>query len=168
MATISRKVFIISTIIATGILAFSYASRGLWLWFLFIILCGLLLILGQRFRLRWTGDLGLILFFIAVSRCAFLKTPPEWLLLTIVATLSIWDLHTFIGRLNQAGRVEKASDLEQRHLRRLIIISGLGLLLGWVALKVDMKITFGWMLFLGIALILGLSRFIERLGREGD
>lgn len=49
-----------------------------------------------------------------------------------------------------------------------MITSGLGLVLGWITLKVSLNIKFGWMLLLGIALTIGLSRLIETMGREGN
>jgi len=49
-----------------------------------------------------------------------------------------------------------------------MIIAGLGLLLGGVPIVVNVKLKFGWMLFLGMVLILSLSRLIDLLSREGD
>ncbi len=168
VADVSRKIFVISTFIAAGVPAFFFASKGLWSWVFLNITWGLLLILGRRFEWRWTGSLGLFFFAVAAARCSFLKVQPEWLLLSVVAGLSLRDLHAFLGRLNRAEKVERSLDLERRHIKRLMITSGLGLLLGLITLKVDMNVRFGWMLLMAIALILGLSRLMERIGREGD
>jgi hypothetical protein len=163
----SGKIFILSTLVAAGIPAGGFASKGSWVWFSLTVLCGLLLIGGRKLHWSWTGTPGLIWMLIAATRCSFLKIPPGWLLLSIVAALSLWDLHAFMGRIHRADQVPEAPDLERRHLKRLTMTSGLGLLLGGITLKVSMNIKFGWMLILGIALTIGLSRLIERMGR-GD
>lgn len=163
---LSGTIFMISTLAAAGIPALGFASKGSWIWVFLMVLCGLLLIAGRNIRLKWTGTPCMAWIVVAVTRCAFLKISPVWLLLSVVAALSLWDLQAFMDRVYRADRVEKARDLERRHLKRLMITSGLGLVLGWITLKVSLNIKFGWMLILGIALTIGLSRLIERMGRE--
>lgn len=164
---LSGAIFMISTLAAVGIPALGLASRGSWIWVSLLVLCGFLLIAGQKYHIKWTGTLGMAWIMVAVTRCAFLKFSPGWLLLSVVAALSLWNLGAFMDRIRRVHRVEKAVDLERRHLKRLMVTSGLGLVLGWITLKVSLNIRFGWMLLLGIALTIGLSRLIERMGREG-
>ncbi len=116
----------------------------------------------------WVASVGLIFFVIAAARGIFMDISTGWLLLSVVATLAAWDLDYFVRRFRHVGRVEKPHDLEQRHLKRLMSVAALGLLLGGVAIVVKVQLNFGWILFWGIVLILGMSRLIGLLNREGD
>jgi len=165
---VSQKALVVLTVLATGVLAIGYASRGLWSWVILIIAFGALWLFAQRPGWGWAASLGLIFFVVAAARGIFLDMPTGWLLLGVVATLSAWDLDHFIRRLKQARPVEKALDLERRHLKWLTIIAGVGLVLGGIAIVLEVKLKFGWMLILGMVLILSLSRLIELLGRKGD
>jgi hypothetical protein len=164
--TISRKALYIFIVLTTGVLAIGYASRDLWIWVFFIMAFGLLWLFGQKPKWNWTASFGLIFFVVAATRGIFLELPAGWLLLSVVATLSAWDLDHFVRRLKQVERIKRAFDLERHHLKRLMIIAGLGLLLGGVPIVVNVKLKFGWMLFLGMVLILSLSRLIDLLSRE--
>ena len=156
----------ISSAIAAAIPAITFASRGSWVWVSLSVLFGILILFGEALRLKWTGTLTFIGLTVAIVRCVFLEVSPEWLLLSIVAALSSWDLQAFIHRIHRDERVEKAPDLEKQHIKRLVTALGPGFLLGWITLKISIHIRFGWMLFFGIAITIGLSRLIERIGRE--
>ena len=165
---ISQKVLIILNILATALLAFGYASRDMWNWVLLIIAFGILLLFGQRFKWGWTASFVLVFFVIAAARGVFLDISSGLLLLIVVFTLSTWDLYHFDLRLRQAGKVEKALELERSHLKRLITVAGSGLFLGGIPIVVELKLKFGWMLLLGMVVIISLSRLIILWGREGD
>jgi hypothetical protein len=48
-------------------------------------------------------------------------------------------------------------------------VIGLGWLLGLIALNLQLSLTFGWGLLLGIVVVFALSRFVRRLQQEpGD
>lgn len=166
--TISQKALTLFTIVATFLLATGYASKGLWPWFFLIIAFGIFWLFGQKRMWDWIASFGLIFFVIAAARGIFMDISTGWLLLSVVATIAAWDLDYFVRRFRRVGRVEKPHDLEQRHLKRLMSVAALGLLLGGVAIVVKVQLNFGWILFWGIALILGMSRLIGLLNREGD
>jgi hypothetical protein len=166
LTPLSWKIFIVAVAVAVGIPAHAFFSSGLILWAVVIIISGLLPILGLKYNWNWSGFVFLLLFMIMVVSCVFLKISAERLLFCVIAILVQWDLFRFMSRLNHVDRVEKVAELEQGHLKRLMIIAGLGLVLGGIVLNVNLTIRFGWMLFLGIALIIGLGRFIERMSRE--
>ncbi len=67
------------------------------------------------------------------------------------------------GRLEAETRV-----LEREHLRRLAIVSGLGLFLGALALTIRLTLSFGVIVVLGGGAIFALSRLIRYLRQESD
>ncbi len=72
-------------------------------------------------------------------------------------------------RLDTRARLEaEARMLEREHLRRLAIVSGLGLLLGALALTVRLTLSFGVIVVLGVVAIFALSRLIRYLRQESD
>ena len=91
-----------------------------------------------------------------------------WMLVGVVAALSAWDLDHFVQRLNGVGRVTKVRDLEQRHLQRLLIVDVSGLMLSVVALGIKVEFGLVTAMLLGLLVILGLSRMVGFLRREGD
>jgi hypothetical protein len=90
------------------------------------------------------------------------------MLVGVVAALAAWDLDCFVWRMRAAGRVEDAGFLEQHHLQRLLTVSGAGLILGAVALSLRIRLGFAAAFLLAFLAVLGLSRVIGFLQREGD
>jgi thiosulfate reductase cytochrome b subunit len=90
------------------------------------------------------------------------------MLVGTLAALAAWDLDHFERRLRTAQRVEAQGALIRAHLRRLSIVAGLGLTLGGIALSVQVEITFGWALLLGLLAFLALSGVIAFGQRERE
>ena len=59
-------------------------------------------------------------------------------------------------------------ELELDHLRRLLLVSGLGLLLGAMALEVRTRLSFWVVILLGLVGMASLSRAVAYLRIEGD
>jgi len=99
--------------------------------------------LGQWRGWGWMGSLGLICFVGTAAGGLWLGLAVGWMFLGAFAALVAWDLHDFVQRLRSVGWVETQAarhrELEQRHLRRLLIVQVLGALLAVIALgfKVD-------------------------------
>jgi hypothetical protein len=91
-----------------------------------------------------------------------------WALVGVAAALVAWDLDRFVWRMRAAGCVEGADVLERRHLQRLLTVGGTGLLLGAVALSLRIRLGFAAAFLLALLAVLGLSRVIGFLRREGD
>jgi hypothetical protein len=64
--------------------------------------------------------------------------------------------------------VERAPELERRHLQRLLLVALLGLLLGAIALRIEITLGFGAALLLALLAVLALSRAIRAMRCEGD
>jgi hypothetical protein len=164
------KLLFTSTILATVALALGYGLVGLWAGVVFVLVLGFLWLVGQRRGWGWMASVMLVFFVGAASIGLWLNVQDGWMLLSVVAALSAWDLDHFAQRLSGVGqnRVEETRDLERRHLERLLIVDGLGLLFGAVALGIEVDLGFGTALLLGLLAVLGLSRAVGILRRESD
>ncbi len=162
------KLLPISIILAAFVLALGYGLGGLWTETALVVVVGFLWLLGRWRGWGWMASVGLTFFVGAAAVGLWLNVGPGWTLLGVVAALSAWDLDHFVHRLERVGRVEDARYLERRHLERLLIVDGLGLLLGAVALRVKVEFGFGVALLLGLMAVLGLSQVIGFLRRESD
>jgi hypothetical protein len=160
------KLSLVSIGLATFALALGYGLGGLWAGAALIAALGLIWLLGQRAGWGWVASAMLVLFVGAAAVGTWLGVGAGWTLLGVVAALSAWDLDHFARRLKGAGRVVGARELGRRHLRQLLIVDGVGLLLGAVALGIKLKYGLGVALLLGLLAVLCLSRAIGFLSRE--
>jgi hypothetical protein len=156
---------LISTVASTCTLAVGYALGGAWPGTLLILALGLLWLFDQ-----WRGggrvaSVALVFFVGAAAVGLWLDLGDVWMLLGVVTALSAWDLDRFAQRQSNV-RVENIQLLERRHLRRLLIVDGVGFLLAAVGLGLKIKVSFGAALLLVLLAVLGLSRAVGFLRRE--
>ncbi len=159
---LSRRITLACTILASGVLVAGYAREGLWYPMIFVFLTGLIWLAEQWDWLPWKiiSSIGLAVFTIAAAVLAFVGFPAILILLCLILTLIAWDLDGFLGRTMSAGYIENATGLERRHLKRIAITSGLGLILGGAALEVKIDLAIGWILLLGLVIIILLNRLM--------
>ncbi|MBN2389357.1 MAG: hypothetical protein JXR84_01455 [Anaerolineae bacterium] len=184
----------ISTLVATAALALGYGLYGEPFGVLIFVALGLLWLVGQRYALQAFAGLGMLGFTIGALHGTLYGVQSGWMLAGITAALVAWNLHHFIQHLRVNERDEadsvdaeertqaevradaeadaeadaKARALERLHLQRLGIVSGLGLLLGALALTVRLTLGFGVIVALGLVAIYGLSRLVHYLRQESD
>ena len=118
------------------------------------------------------GSLGLICFVGTAAGGLWLGLAVGWMFLGAFAALVAWDLHDFVQRLRSVGWVETQAarhrELEQRHLRRLLIVQVLGALLAVIALGFKVDFGFAAAFVLGLLAVLGMGRAVAYLRRESD
>ena len=183
---LSTRIMTISTLVATAALALGYGLYGEPLGVLIFIALGLLWLAGQRYALQAFAGLGMLGFSIGALHGTLYGVQSGWMLVGITAALVAWDLQHFVQHLRVNERDEtdsvdaearteseiraeaEARALQRRHLQRLAIVSGLGLLLGALALTVRITLGFGIIFALGLVAIYGLSRLIHYLRQESD
>jgi hypothetical protein len=116
----------------------------------------------------WIDSLGLAAFGCATAAGVWFGLGSSSALLTMVASLSAWDLGHFRRFLLVTQRVEAREAMERRHLGRLLVVDGLSLVLGFAALRVRLQLRFVWSLLLGILLVLALGQMMALLRREEE
>jgi len=165
---LTAKALPASIVLAAGALALGYGLNGSWSIVIVIAVPGVLWLLGQWRGWGWTASVGLVCFVVIAAVGLGMRLWDGWMLAGVVGALSAWDLDHFARRLRGPGKVEGAHALERRHLQRLLIVDGAGLLLGAVALRARIELGFGAALLLGVLATLGLTRAIGFMRRQSD
>ncbi len=162
------RALLVSIGLAMGTLSLGFALAGLWAWIPLIVAVAAVWWLGLRRGWDWTALGGLVCYTGVAAAGLLLDLQVGWMLLAMVATLTAWDLDHFFRRLNPVDGVGSDRSLERRHLLRLLTVDGVGLLLGAIALRIEVKLTFATILLLGLLAAVGLGQTIRFLRRESD
>ncbi|MCS7056398.1 MAG: hypothetical protein NZM18_09555 [Thermoflexales bacterium] len=88
------------------------------------------------------------------------------MLASVGATLAAWDLTHFERRMRALARVERAGDIERRHLRWLGAATVGGVILAGLALTIRTTLSFAVVFAVGLLAALALSGMIGALRRE--
>jgi hypothetical protein len=156
------------TVLAAVVLAMGYGLNGLWGGAAVALVVGVFWLAGQWCRWEWVASVALVLLIGVAAVGQSGGVGGGWMLAGVVVALVAWDLDRFAWRMRVAGYVEGVDVLERRHLRRLLIVVGAGLLLGAIALNVKIRLGFAVAFLLAFLAVLGLSRVVGFLQREGD
>ena len=166
---------LVSIGLATCALVLGYAQDGVWSWTSLTVSVAGLWLFGLWRGWEWMASVGLVFFVGTAAGGIWQGLQASWMLLGVVAALTAWDLHHYAQRLKSVGwgdaPVERRSvghNPERRHLRRLLLVNGLGLLLATVAFGTKIRINLGTAFLLGLLAIGGLSRAVGFLRREID
>lgn len=157
----------VGTVLAAAALATGYGLSGLWGGSAVALVVSAFWLVGQWRKWGWVASVALVLLIGAAAVGLGMGIGGGWMLVSVVVALVAWDLDRFAWRMRAAGRVEGVDALERRHLWRLLIVAGAGLLLGAVALSVKIRLGFAVAFLLAFLAVLGLSRVVGFLQREG-
>jgi hypothetical protein len=161
-----RPLTLLCATLATLALALGYADQSLWDGVGVAVALGLLWLAGDWRNWDWAADVCLAGWLGLAAFGTWQELPAGWMLIGVVAALATWDLGHFAVRLRAAGAILPPADLTRAHLRQLAIVIAAGLLLGGIALGIQVELTFGWALLAATLAIIGLSRLISAGGRE--
>jgi hypothetical protein len=166
--SVTAKLVPVSIGLSVGAFALGCVLGGLWFAVLPVLVVGGTWMAGMGRGWSWISSLGLVFSAIAAAAGLLVGLGAGWMLAGLVAALAAWDLHHFSHTLEEIPRVEGMRSLERRHLQRLLIAVGLGVLLTVAALEIDVTFSFGLVLLLGLVAILGLSQAVAFLRSESD
>lgn len=124
---------------------------------------GIVWFTGAGKNWRWLPDTALVTLTGLAAWGLYLEKSAILMLLGGVAALVTWDLDLFSQRLAQAGWLENEATLKRAHWQRLLVMAGLSLLLGGLALGVAIPISFGGAVFLGLLVVVSLSWVVGSL-----
>jgi len=157
----------ISLVIATAALVLAYSLNGLWFYAALIVPLGLFWLAGIWRNKQEVNLAGLLVFVGLAAYGAQVQAAALWLLAAIVFSLIAWDLGEFRYHMTQVDASDNSEQLQAAHLKRLGMTSMVGLLAGSVALGLQITLTFGWAVLLGLLMAVSLNRLI-RLVRRGQ
>jgi hypothetical protein len=162
-----RLLTLLCAALTTFVLALGYAGQSLWAGVGVAAVIGLLWLAGDWRGVGWMAEPCLAGWVALAAFGAWIGLTSSWMLLGVVAALVAWDLAHFAARLRAAGATPPPAELARAHLRRLAIVAAVGLLLGGIALGIEIELTFGWALLAAALAVIGMSRLIGA-GRSAD
>ena len=126
------------------------------------LVIGLLWLVTQGRRWSWVAGFGLFVFVCAAGAGVWIGLSPLWMGLSVLGSISAWDLADFFRRLQNAAPEEDLRQIKTAHLARLGVLDGVSLVLILVVMLVHLHISFGWMFVLALAAILGIVQVVRR------
>jgi hypothetical protein len=126
------------------------------------IAIGMLWLLSEWRGWAWMAPAGLFVFGSAAGAGVLLGLSPFLMALSVLGSLSAWDLAGFSRRLRSAAAEDRLQSLKKKHLVRLASLGVISLALMMGALLIHLKISFGWMFILALVVILGLMQMVNR------
>jgi hypothetical protein len=117
---------------------------------------------------RWSAPFMLLLFISGALFGVASGFSPFIMLLGVVAALAAWDLDGLLQRFSQVKPQARQPGLERRHLQRLAVVAGVGLLLGSVALIIQVQLSFILAAVLVLVVIIGISQVVQYLRRSSS
>jgi hypothetical protein len=126
---------------------------------------GLFWLLSQWRHWKMVASFGLFIFVVAAGIGMWLGLSPFLMAVSVLGSLSAWDLAGFSRRLRLAASEDNLRNLEKDHLLRLAGLAAVGLALILAAVFFHLRISFGWTFLLAIAVVLGMMQLVNRLRR---
>ena len=166
--TLSR----VSAGLAVFVLALPFALSGLWVGVAAVLAGGALWLLGNlRPQSRPGASASPVALFVlagAAAAAMVYAIGGGWPVLGLVTALVAWDLDQFAQQMRAAGRVHGVTELERRHIRRLLLTALIGGVLGLIGLGLRVRLRFGLALLLAALVMSGLGLIVGYLRRLGD
>ena len=154
------------------VLALVFALSGLWVGVAVVLAGGALWLVGHLRPQSWPGALAssatLVVLAGAAAAAMINAIGGGWPVLGLVAALVAWDLEQFAQQMRAAGRVDGVTELERRHIRRLLLTAVIGGVLGLLGLELRVRLRFGLALLLAALVMAGLGLIVGYLRRLGD
>ena len=167
MKTIQR-IFWAHLLTAVAVLAIGYAWKGVILASLVIVLFGGLWYASQRHGRPGIEGLVFTLFVLTAAAGLYLSIPGWLLMLVVAASLGAWDLDHFLQRLSSVDRVAFETGLGRQHIRRLMMVEGIGYLAGLTAITIRLQISFGWVALLIFLVVIGISQVVQFVKKQSE
>ena len=146
--------------LATCLFALSYAMSQYRAVSLLITFLGVFWMIGYSKGWKWPASVIFTLLLGASAIGIWLNLSRWCILLGVIGALCAWDLDHFAQRIRYAGRVMEKRKLERHHIRRLLVVSIIGLLCGTLALKIKIELNFSAVFLFGLIAVLGLRSVI--------
>jgi hypothetical protein len=89
-----------------------------------------------------------------------------WILLSLTAGLIAWDTYHLLRRSSTIDHIEKPREIESLHLKRLLLVVGVGSAAGIIAMLAEVNLGFGLALVLGLLAVFGVSQIVRYLRKN--
>jgi hypothetical protein len=119
-------------------------------------------------RWRWFSPLAFLLLGGEAVVGLVRGFPAGGLVIGVAAALAAWDLDGFAAYLARFGPNPEQTPLLKKHLGRLLVVLGGGVILGEAALVLRVTLSLGWVATLGILAMVILLQAVRQLGGEPE
>jgi hypothetical protein len=161
-----RGIVIGSLITAVLLMGAAFAAATLWIGVLLSLFVGAIWLAGLGYGRSRLMGLSLAGLVTTAAVGAVLDVSPTLLVTSIALALFAWTMGDVAEQLTAVPEMRDEAAVIKKHVQWAGGVIGLGWLLGVVALNLQLGLAFGWVLLLGIIVIIALSLFVRRLRPE--
>jgi hypothetical protein len=163
----TARLRILSVVIGFASLCLGFGLGGEWLWAGIFLVTGIGGVIFLTWRKCEFGWVGLGIFLAAAAWGVYLSLPFWLMLLAALAGLAFWDLDALYARLRQVTPGPETIQLEKAHHRRLLLALLIGGLLTLVFSFFQIRLSLGWAIVIGLAVVLLIREGIRSLNLDG-
>jgi len=156
---------IVNLCIATIAFSIGFLLKDFWYISIITFLLAALWIVAAIRSWLWVPTVIFLSHVLMAGAGFFWSIDAPWLIIGVLCALFSWDLYSLDIRFKTAGEVAPESKITVKHIRRLALTGGLGILLVIVTFAIKLEIKFGWLIGLGLIVAIGLSYVINHLLR---
>lgn len=111
---------------------------------------------------------GLPLSALTIATALEVSRYPQapWIILSLTAGLAAWDTYHLIHRSSAIDHIERSKELEDIHLRRLLLVLSVGSIMGIAAMLTEINLGFGLVLVLGLLAVFGIGQIVRYLRKN--
>lgn len=114
-------------------------------------------------RWNWANNLAFALNVLSLGGAAWIAGVSVWLFVALAGMIVAWDLGRFIRIIESVDIILNEGNIIKQHLIRLGVVLVIGLGLSFLALNLNFKTSFDWMLILAFVMMLAISRAVGYL-----
>lgn len=153
-------------ITAVMLMGAAFAAANLWIGVLLLLFIGAVWLAGMGYGRSRLISLSLAGLIATSAVGTVLDVSPTILITGIALALFAWTMENVAEQFTAVSQVRDEKEVIKKHVQWAGGIIGLGWLLGVAALNLQLGLTFGWVLLLGIVVVIALSLFVRRLRHE--
>lgn len=165
----SRRVWIYELlVVVTAVLSIFFALETIWYAVVFVVVSGVVWLIGEWKRWRWLSTIGFFLMVLAAVGCAFLDGGVVWGITAVVLALASWDMGRLDTFLAQTEYIEDEATIIRQYWQRLLTVIAISFVLAISATLIRLEFGFLVALPLSCLSIIGFSLAISFLRRHSD
>jgi hypothetical protein len=151
------------SILSIGLIAAGYFLNHCEWMAMGIIIFGILWIIGQTRWWKWVEPVSLFAIFTLTAVGFYMNIPVAFMLSGALLGFLAWDLAAFTGRLHLAAADDDTSRLERIHLKRMTLLMLASGGLGVLALRIQIKLSFEWVVLMMFLTVWGIGQIVNWL-----
>jgi hypothetical protein len=149
-------------------LLISFFSAGYLIGAVVVFIASLFWGISIGYKWKISNDISMLIFLLGISLAALLGAQRLFLLISILAALSAWDLGAFYSRVSTQENLQDEDNLIRTHLLRLISVIFIGSALVLLSFGFQLNLKFWQVFLLGILLLVGLSQVFIQIKRNNN